>query len=200
MPGKGQLGQQASHALPSVFSPSALQTLRHRVQLCSAPPAVVSPMPTASSRCCWTGAGLRPGATRSVLPPLPMLGKAGPVTVHLSNSPFLQHVDIQNFSSSWSDGMAFCALVHNFFPDAFDYSQLTPQNRRHNFEVAFSSAEYVTPVLPQGLWARPTLRTALSPAAWAQGHRQGSGGAGHARGSVPVRIAPFCHTVRLGKS
>ncbi|NXX41046.1 SMTN protein, partial [Tricholaema leucomelas] len=52
-----------------------------------------------------------------------------------------EHVDIQNFSSSWSDGMAFCALVHNFFPDAFDYSQLSPQNRRHNFEVAFSSAE-----------------------------------------------------------
>ncbi|NXK87439.1 SMTN protein, partial [Formicarius rufipectus] len=52
-----------------------------------------------------------------------------------------EHVDIQNFSSSWSDGMAFCALVHNFFPDAFDYSKLTPQNRRHNFEVAFSSAE-----------------------------------------------------------
>lgn len=37
--------------------------------------------------------------------------------------------------------MAFCALVHNFFPDAFDYSKLTPQNRRQNFEVAFSSAE-----------------------------------------------------------
>ncbi|XP_028914182.1 smoothelin isoform X2 [Ornithorhynchus anatinus] len=52
-----------------------------------------------------------------------------------------EHVDIQNFSSSWSDGMAFCALVHNFFPEAFDYAQLTPQNRRQNFEVAFSSAE-----------------------------------------------------------
>uniref|UniRef100_A0A8C4TER0 Smoothelin a n=1 Tax=Erpetoichthys calabaricus TaxID=27687 RepID=A0A8C4TER0_ERPCA len=52
-----------------------------------------------------------------------------------------RHVDIQNFSSSWSDGMAFCALVHNFFPDAFDYMELSPQNRRHNFEVAFSSAE-----------------------------------------------------------
>nr|XP_048677980.1 smoothelin isoform X5 [Caretta caretta] len=52
-----------------------------------------------------------------------------------------EHVDIQNFSSSWSDGMAFCALVHNFFPEAFDYTQLTPQNRRRNFEVAFSSAE-----------------------------------------------------------
>nr|XP_048305938.1 smoothelin isoform X5 [Myodes glareolus] len=52
-----------------------------------------------------------------------------------------EHVDIQNFSSSWSDGMAFCALVHNFFPEAFDYGQLSPQNRRQNFEMAFSSAE-----------------------------------------------------------
>ncbi|XP_047447810.1 smoothelin isoform X2 [Mugil cephalus] len=52
-----------------------------------------------------------------------------------------EHVDIQNFSSSWSNGMAFCALVHNFFPDAFDYSALSPSNRRQNFEVAFSAAE-----------------------------------------------------------
>ncbi|XP_030076143.1 smoothelin isoform X2 [Microcaecilia unicolor] len=52
-----------------------------------------------------------------------------------------EHVDIQNFSSSWSDGMAFCALVHNFFPEAFDYGQLNPQNRRKNFDLAFSSAE-----------------------------------------------------------
>ncbi|XP_044300128.1 smoothelin [Varanus komodoensis] len=52
-----------------------------------------------------------------------------------------EHVDIQNFSSSWSDGMAFCALVHHFFPEAFDYAQLSPQDRRRNFEMAFSSAE-----------------------------------------------------------
>uniref|UniRef100_UPI0037E79CB0 smoothelin isoform X2 n=1 Tax=Semicossyphus pulcher TaxID=241346 RepID=UPI0037E79CB0 len=52
-----------------------------------------------------------------------------------------EHVDIQNFSSSWSNGMAFCALVHNFFPEAFDYSTLSPSNRRQNFEVAFSNAE-----------------------------------------------------------
>ncbi|XP_048370166.1 smoothelin isoform X3 [Sphaerodactylus townsendi] len=52
-----------------------------------------------------------------------------------------EHVDIQNFSSSWSDGMAFCALVHNFFPEAFDYAQLSPQDRRRNFEMAFSAAE-----------------------------------------------------------
>ncbi|XP_062072479.1 smoothelin-like protein 2 isoform X2 [Lepus europaeus] len=52
-----------------------------------------------------------------------------------------QHVDLQNFSSSWSDGMAFCALVHSFFPDAFDYNALNPTQRQKNFELAFSMAE-----------------------------------------------------------
>ncbi|XP_060997008.1 smoothelin-like protein 2 isoform X2 [Dama dama] len=52
-----------------------------------------------------------------------------------------QHVDLQNFSSSWSDGMAFCALVHSFFPDAFDYNALSPTQRRQNFELAFTMAE-----------------------------------------------------------
>ncbi|XP_061105941.1 smoothelin, like [Conger conger] len=52
-----------------------------------------------------------------------------------------QNIDIQNFSSSWSDGMAFCALVHSFFPTEFDYNALTPTNPKHNFEVAFGTAE-----------------------------------------------------------
>uniref|UniRef100_A0A8C0ME18 Calponin-homology (CH) domain-containing protein n=1 Tax=Canis lupus familiaris TaxID=9615 RepID=A0A8C0ME18_CANLF len=52
-----------------------------------------------------------------------------------------RHVDIQNFSSSWSSGMAFCALIHKFFPDAFDYAALEPTQRRHNFTLAFSTAE-----------------------------------------------------------
>ncbi|XP_078502503.1 smoothelin-like protein 1 [Lissotriton helveticus] len=52
-----------------------------------------------------------------------------------------EHVDIQNFSSSWSSGMAFCALVHKFFPEEFDYATLDPKNRRQNFEIAFTTAE-----------------------------------------------------------
>ncbi|XP_027001401.2 smoothelin isoform X3 [Tachysurus fulvidraco] len=59
-----------------------------------------------------------------------------------------ENVDIQNFSSSWSDGMAFCALVHNFFPEAFDYSNLSPSNRRQNFEVAFRTAEAFANCMP----------------------------------------------------
>ncbi|XP_074778688.1 smoothelin-like protein 2 isoform X2 [Athene noctua] len=52
-----------------------------------------------------------------------------------------KHIDLQNFSSSWNDGMAFCALVHSFFPEAFDYSKLDPANRKRNFELAFTMAE-----------------------------------------------------------
>ncbi|NXE24166.1 SMTL2 protein, partial [Ardeotis kori] len=52
-----------------------------------------------------------------------------------------KHIDLQNFSSSWSDGMAFCALVHSFFPEAFDYNKLDPANRKQNFELAFTMAE-----------------------------------------------------------
>ncbi|NWW04650.1 SMTL2 protein, partial [Oreocharis arfaki] len=52
-----------------------------------------------------------------------------------------EHIDLQNFSSSWNDGMAFCALVHSFFPEAFDYDKLNPANRKQNFELAFTTAE-----------------------------------------------------------
>lgn len=52
-----------------------------------------------------------------------------------------QNIDIQNFSSSWSDGMAFCALVHSFFPLEFDYNALNPSNRKQNLQLAFTTAE-----------------------------------------------------------
>lgn len=55
----------------------------------------------------------------------------------------VQHVNITNFSSSWNDGMAFCALIHHFYPNAFDYSQLDPRERAHNFQLAFDMAEWV---------------------------------------------------------
>ncbi|XP_012731832.2 smoothelin [Fundulus heteroclitus] len=57
-------------------------------------------------------------------------------------------VDIQNFSSSWKDGIAFCALVHRFFPDAFEYSTLNPYKPRDNFELAFGTAERLAGCAP----------------------------------------------------
>merc|ERR1712027_262416 len=52
-----------------------------------------------------------------------------------------QNVKINNFTTSWSDGLAFCALIHHFFPQAFDWSRLTKENRKQNFELAFQTGE-----------------------------------------------------------
>ncbi|XP_059201544.1 smoothelin-like 1 [Centropristis striata] len=57
-------------------------------------------------------------------------------------------VNIENFSSCWCDGMAFCALIHRFFPDAFDYSSLNPKERKKNFTLAFQTAESLADCCP----------------------------------------------------
>ncbi|KAL1451927.1 hypothetical protein WDU94_006257 [Cyamophila willieti] len=59
-----------------------------------------------------------------------------------------KNVQIDNFSTSWNDGMAFCALIHHFYPHAFDFEKLSPQHRRHNFELAFRVAEEEADLMP----------------------------------------------------
>lgn len=59
-----------------------------------------------------------------------------------------ENVNITNFSSSWSDGLAFCALIHHFYPEAFDFSKLNPKNRRGNFTLAFEKAEKLADIAP----------------------------------------------------
>jgi hypothetical protein len=51
------------------------------------------------------------------------------------------NVRIENFTSSWANGMAFCALIHYFFPQAFDFSKIEATNRRQNYEIAFKTGE-----------------------------------------------------------
>jgi len=50
-------------------------------------------------------------------------------------------IKLENFTSDWASGVAFCALIHNFFPQAFDFSKIDPQNRRQNYEIAFKTGE-----------------------------------------------------------
>jgi hypothetical protein len=57
-------------------------------------------------------------------------------------------VEVTNFSSSWNNGMAFCALIHHFFPNAFDFSKLDPKQRRYNFTLAFDTAEKEADIAP----------------------------------------------------
>ncbi|XP_047480797.1 cytospin-A-like isoform X5 [Penaeus chinensis] len=53
------------------------------------------------------------------------------------------NVDITNFSSSWNDGLALCALMDTYIPDKICYKSLSPSNKKRNFEVAISAAESV---------------------------------------------------------
>ena len=50
-------------------------------------------------------------------------------------------IPMRNFSTHWNDGLAFCALIHVFYPDNFDWFSLKAENRRHNFTLAFQKAE-----------------------------------------------------------
>ncbi|XP_026305174.2 EH domain-binding protein 1-like protein 1 [Piliocolobus tephrosceles] len=40
------------------------------------------------------------------------------------------NIDITNFSSSWSDGLAFCALLHTYLPAHIPYQELNSQEKR----------------------------------------------------------------------
>ncbi|XP_052753365.1 microtubule-associated protein futsch isoform X2 [Galleria mellonella] len=59
-----------------------------------------------------------------------------------------ENVKLENFSTSWADGLAFCALVHHFLPNTFDYSKLTPEKRRANFTLAFKVADEKAGIYP----------------------------------------------------
>ncbi|XP_054456003.1 EH domain-binding protein 1 isoform X1 [Anoplopoma fimbria] len=46
-------------------------------------------------------------------------------------------VKITNFTTSWRNGLAFCALLHHFRPDSIDYKSLNPQDIKENNKKAY---------------------------------------------------------------
>ncbi|XP_036435805.1 LOW QUALITY PROTEIN: cytospin-B [Colossoma macropomum] len=53
------------------------------------------------------------------------------------------NIDVTNFSSSWSDGLAFCALLHTYLPAHIPYQELISQDKGRNLTLAFQAAESV---------------------------------------------------------
>ncbi|KAI0022003.1 hypothetical protein F4780DRAFT_241196 [Xylariomycetidae sp. FL0641] len=51
-----------------------------------------------------------------------------------------EEVDVRDFSASWNDGLAFCALLDIHRPDLIDYDALDKSDHRGNMQLAFDIA------------------------------------------------------------
>ncbi|XP_016889349.1 cytospin-A-like isoform X2 [Cynoglossus semilaevis] len=54
-----------------------------------------------------------------------------------------KNIEITNFSSSWEDGLAFCAVYHTYLPNHIPYHVLQPEDKRENLDLAFKTGENV---------------------------------------------------------
>jgi len=68
-------------------------------------------------------------------------GREGLLVWLQSRTSGYKNVNVVDFTDSWVDGMAFCALLHSFFPELVKYEELTPAAKAQNLELAFSLAE-----------------------------------------------------------
>ncbi|EPY53006.1 alpha-actinin [Schizosaccharomyces cryophilus OY26] len=50
-------------------------------------------------------------------------------------------VEIHDFSRSWTNGLAFCALIHKHRPDLLNYHELDKKENRKNMQLAFDIAQ-----------------------------------------------------------
>ncbi|XP_070844010.1 cytospin-A-like [Chaetodon trifascialis] len=54
-----------------------------------------------------------------------------------------KNIEITNFSSSWEDGLAFCAVYHTYLPTHIPYDTLDPADKKENLDLAFKTGESV---------------------------------------------------------
>ncbi|XP_059897644.1 cytospin-A-like isoform X2 [Gadus macrocephalus] len=54
-----------------------------------------------------------------------------------------KNIEITNFSSSWEDGLAFCAVYHTYMPSHVPYGSLTPEDKKGNLDLAFQTGNSI---------------------------------------------------------
>ena len=62
---------------------------------------------------------------------------------------------IRDMSSSWRDGLAFCALIHRYRPGLLDYASLDPADWRGWAAAAAACHQNVDAAL-SGTWSSPS--------------------------------------------
>ena len=50
-------------------------------------------------------------------------------------------MEVKDFSNSFANGLALCAILHSFVPDEIPYDDLSPDNPAENFGVALQVSE-----------------------------------------------------------
>jgi len=68
-------------------------------------------------------------------------GEALRASVHLFCDDRYKGVKIENFSTSWRNGLGFNALIHAHRPDLINYDALNPADHIGNLNNAFNVAE-----------------------------------------------------------
>ncbi|XP_004519187.1 cytospin-A isoform X2 [Ceratitis capitata] len=153
-----------NHSIPTVASKTPLREQQlHQQQAASAPVGTIATA-TSSTTTTPTSAlvnsnlhhfgGLNSVTGKSLISgerkdPLNMLAKNGGSKRNAllkwcqNKTVGYRNIDITNFSSSWNDGLAFCAILHSYLPDRIPYDTLNPTNKRRNFSLAFAAAESV---------------------------------------------------------
>ncbi|RDD36551.1 EH domain-binding protein 1 [Trichoplax sp. H2] len=52
-----------------------------------------------------------------------------------------ENIEIVNMSSSWKNGLAFCAIIHYYYPELIPYDTLSDDNCERNCHIAFDAAK-----------------------------------------------------------